>query len=180
MSAETWSQVVNLWRHRGIHGRYGEEVTIGEHMLQAAACATEAGNGPALVIAALLHDVGHLAPAEVGPEERNRRHAEIGHSQLVDLFPADVSEPVRLHIAAKRHLVAVDPDYFDRLSPASVHTLHLQGGPFTDDEQIVFLAEPYHQGALRLRRWDEDAKVAGLDVAPLEHYRPIIEAMPSC
>ncbi len=180
VTREAWSGVVEIWRHPGIQRRYGEQVTIGEHMLQAAAGAAEAGDDDALVIAALLHDVGHLtAAADVDHDERNRRHGEIGHSQLAGLLPAAVTEPVRLHIAAKRHLVAVDPGYFARLSPASVHTLRLQGGPFNDDEQTLFLAEPHHRAALRLREWDEDGKIAGLDVAPIEHYRQIIEAMPA-
>ncbi len=178
MTREAWSRVEEIWRHPGIQRRYGEQVTIGEHMLQAAACGADAGADEALMIAALLHDIGHLTAADVEPDDRNRRHGEIGHRQLVDLLPAAVTEPVRLHIAAKRHLVAVDPDYLERLSPASVHTLLLQGGPLDDGEQALFLAEPHHRAALRLREWDEDGKIAGLDVAPIEHYRPVIEAMP--
>ena len=83
-------------------------------------------------------------------------------------------------MTAKRHLVASDPDYHFRLSPASVHTLELQGGPLDERGQARFLAEPFASDAIRVRRWDEGAKVPGLDVPPLASYRSMIEELPPC
>jgi len=175
MTSAAWQVVDELWRHPGIDGRYGEHVSIGEHMLQAAACAAADDAPPELVIAALLHDVGHLTGPEVTPDDRNRRHGEAGHEMLAEVLPESVTEPVRLHIAAKRYLVATDPTYAELLSPASVHTLRLQGGPANGADQAKFLAEPHHEAALRVRRWDEAGKVAGWSVPPLGHYRVMID-----
>lgn len=154
--------------------RYGEVVTIAEHMLQAASRATEEHADEPTIVASLLHDIGHLLPA-VDADDRNRRHANAGADWLLELgFPEEVSEPVRLHIPAKRYLVATDRNYHDELSPASVHTLRLQGGPFDADQCSAFLDEPYAQQALAVRRWDEAAKVEGVEVPGLDAYVPLI------
>ena len=158
------------------HQRYGEVVTIAEHMLQAAACARSDGADDALVVAALLHDVGHLVDAE-SPDERNRVHADAGAELLAAWFGPEVCEPVRLHIPAKRYLVATDPAYAALLSPASVHTLRLQGGAFDDDACASFRAEPYAEAALQVRRWDEDAKVDHLEVPGLGSYADTIASV---
>ncbi len=170
-----YEQIEELFDRPAAAKRYGEVVTIAEHMLQAAACAVAESAEPALVIAALLHDVGHLVDAE-SADERNRAHAEAGADVLVPWFPQAVTEPVRLHIPAKRYLVAVDPSYRSELSPASVHTLGLQGGPMNDTECEAFLAESFADDALRVRRWDEAAKVDHLEVPPLQDYRALIDS----
>ena len=180
MTTAAWERVAELWNHPGMSRHYGEHVSQAEHMLQAAACAVAEGADDELVIAALLHDVGHLTGPDVHPDDRNREHAEVGAARLTDVFGESVTEPIRLHIAAKRYLVATDAAYHDQLSPASVHTLRLQGGPLDTSERDDFVGEPHHGAALRLRLWDEAAKVTGADVPPLEHYRPMIEALPAC
>lgn len=177
MSAAAWGRVVELWGHDGIDQHYGESVSLRDHMLQAAAVADDSGAPDPLVIAALLHDVGHLREPDVDPDQRNRDHAEMGHAALADVFPPDVTEPIRLHVAAKRHLVAREPAYRDELSAASIHTLRLQGGPLSEADQQDFLADPHHEAALRLRRWDEAAKDAGKLVPGLDHYQARIEAL---
>ncbi|MHB8470746.1 MAG: metal-dependent phosphohydrolase, partial [Gaiellaceae bacterium] len=84
--------------------------------------------------------------------------------------------PIRLHVAAKRYLCATEPSYLAELSPASVLSLELQGGPYSAAEVAEFETSPYADDAVRLRRWDDAGKVAGLETPELEHYRPVLEA----
>jgi len=175
----TAREIAGLFESRGSGAYYGEPVTMSEHMLQAAACAAAEGAPPALVLAALLHDVGHLVeevPADIADWVSDAHHEEVGARWLVRRFGAEVVEPVRLHVPAKRYLCAVDPAYFARLSAASVHTLGLQGGPMSPEEVARFEAQPYHREAVRVRRFDDEGKRAGLRIPGLEHYRPLILA----
>ncbi len=89
-------------------------------------------------------------------------------------FGPEVYEPVHLHVAAKRYLCATDPAYFTRLSPASVQSLQLQGGPMSADEIAAFESNPYFREAVRLRHWDDKAKVPGLATASLLSYSNLI------
>ncbi|MBV8910992.1 MAG: HD domain-containing protein [Gammaproteobacteria bacterium] len=151
-----------------------------EHGLQAAHFAQAERAPEALVVAALLHDVGHLIecpPDAIEDWHRDARHEESGARWLSQRFPAEVSEPVRLHVCAKRYLCATDARYSAMLSPASVHTLRLQGGPMSAEDVARFEAERYHREALRVRRWDDRGKVAGLKTAPLKAYGPLIERL---
>ena len=131
-----------------------------------------------LVVAALLHDIGHLLhglPEHIADKGIDGRHEAVGEAWLVPQAGPAVTEPLRLHVAAKRYLCAVDSDYMALLSPASIKSLRLQGGPYTDDEVEAFEKNPHYQDAVRLRRWDDQAKVAGLDVPDLAHYRSVLE-----
>src|SRR5216683_1655258 len=133
-------QLARLFAGEGVQSYLGEEVSIATHMLQAGALAECAGAADALVAAALLHDVGHFeAVGRRSTDTQVRepidyRHQDSGADWLAQWFPTEVTEPVRLHVLAKRYLCAVEPDYLAQLSPASVHTLELQGGPLTDVE----------------------------------------------
>lgn len=155
---------------------YGEDVSVADHGLQCAALAVRDGAGDALVVAALLHDVGHLIE---DPDDGFgvHRHDVGGAAFLARHFPDPVVDPVRLHVAAKRYRVAVDPAYAARLSAASAHTLAHQGGPMRADEVRAFDAEPHREAALRLRGWDDSGKVEGLSVAPVEAYRDRMERL---
>ena len=151
----------------------GEPVTQLQHALQCAQLAENEGASPALITAALLHDVGHLLEDdfEDAPEhDEDRRHEEVGDAFLSKWFGADVSEPARLHVAAKRYLCAVEPGYFDALSPASQHSLMLQGGPMSAAELAEFEAGPYAEQAVRLRRWDDRGKDPNMKTARLSHF----------
>ena len=141
-----------LFAGPGARDHLGEPVPIGEHMLQAGALAEAAGARGALVAAALLHDIGHL----LGEDED--RHGEAGANWLSQWFGDAVTEPVRLHVAAKRYLCAVEPGYFGLLSAESVRTLSLQGGPMTAAEVAAFEALPFSRDAVAVRRWDDQAK----------------------
>jgi gamma-butyrobetaine dioxygenase len=150
---------------------YGEFVTQAAHALQSAALAEAEDAAPALIAAALLHDVGHFLAK---PGDGDDRHEDIGAGVLAKLFGPAVAEPVRLHVAAKRFLCATEPGYFATLSPASVASLARQGGPFTPDEAAAFERNPHAADALRLRRWDDLAKVPGAPTKDLAAYAPLL------
>jgi phosphonate degradation associated HDIG domain protein len=160
--------------------RYGlSDVNQLRHALQTAWLAERNGGGPALIAAGLLHDIGHMVhdlgenPAENGVDDR---HEELGRQWLEPRFGPDVTEPVRLHVAAKRFLCATEPDYVGKLSEDSVLSLSLQGGPMSAEEVAAFVAIPRHADAVRLRRFDEQAKDPGLVTPPLEHFLPYVAA----
>jgi gamma-butyrobetaine dioxygenase len=167
--------IAELFEHEGRAAYFGEAVSEAEHALQAADLAARDGVNDALVVAALLHDVGHLLHGlgeNIADRGLDGRHEEVGHAWLARWFGPAVAEPVRLHVAAKRYLCATDPAYLGQLSPASLRSLELQGGPFTPAEVAEFEQDPYHKSAVRLRHWDDAAKVPGLSVAPFDSYRP--------
>jgi [1-hydroxy-2-(trimethylamino)ethyl]phosphonate dioxygenase len=149
---------------------YGEGVTMLQHALQTAALALAEGADDRLVVAALLHDVGHfLQPTD--DSYGYHKHDRSGGEWLARRFGPAVSEPVRLHVAAKRYLCATEAEYFGRLSAASVHSLGKQGGPMSAAETAAFVALPHAEAAVRLRRWDDGGKVDGLHVPDLRSYR---------
>lgn len=157
---------------------YGEDVTQREHALQAAHFAQEAGEPDTLVAAALLHDIGQFLRGAGDAAEREARDArhEIGGAAMLERhFPPAVVEPIRLHVAAKRYLCAIDPAYHDGLSEASRLSLRLQGGPFSPQEAEDFTGLPFSAEAVRLRRYDDLGKQHDLAVQSLEGYRPLLQ-----
>ena len=172
------AEIQTIFAKRGAGAYFGESVSMTEHGLQAAYFAQLAAAPQALVIAALLHDVGHLVedvPEDLQDWVEDARHEEIGSRWLAARFPPEVSEPVRLHVPAKRFLCATDPEYFSKLSAASVLTLGLQGGPMTAGEVARFQTEPFHRQAVEVRRWDDQAKVVGLVTPGIGDYGLRIE-----
>ncbi len=158
----------------------GEPVTIAEHMLQSAACAKRDGAGDALIAAALLHDVGYYVdpnPDNENETDQKKRHDKAAARLLASVLPPAVTEPIRLHVDAKRYLCAVEPSYYDKLSDASIHTMSLQGGIMTNDDADVFAGEPYSDDAVRMRRWDEEGKDPDVDVPGFETYRAMLERL---
>ena len=179
MTADPVDEIFEIFHQRGEAEYGGERVTQLQHALQCATLAEEAGADAALISATLLHDIGHLvqdlgpAPAERGLDDR---HEMRGREWLSRWFGEDVSEPVRLHVNAKRYLTATDPRYPATLSPASMRSLGLQGGPFSAPLAAGFIALPGAEAAVRLRRWDDAAKIPGRPVPRLDHFRPYLEA----
>ncbi|MFD7983296.1 TauD/TfdA family dioxygenase [Kitasatospora indigofera] len=166
----------------------GEAVTLAEHMLQAGALARAAGAPDHLVAAALLHDVGHLGPSGPSSGEervtglelmagRDNRHSDTGADWLAQWFGPEVTEPVRLHVAAKRYLCTAEPGYRARLSEASEYTLRVQGGPMTEEQAAAFAALPGAADAVAVRRWDEEAKDADAATPGFDHFRPLLAAL---
>ena len=154
----------------GARDHLGEPVPIGEHMLQAGALAEAAGAEGAQVVAALLHDIGHL----LDEDEDEERHGEAGANWLSRWFGDAVTEPVRLHVPAKRYLCAVGADYFGLLSAESVRTLSLQGGPMTAAEVAAFEALPFSWDAVAVRRWDDEAKDPVVTPPRFAHFAPLL------
>ena len=187
----------DLFAGPGARDYLGEPVTIGEHMLQAGALAEAAGAEGPLVAAALLHDIGHLRsekereplggpgpppqaarPAGSSPPvSTDARHGEAGARWLSQWFGEAVTEPVRLHVPAKRYLCAADGDYFGLLSAESVRTLSLQGGPMSAAEVAAFEALPHAREAVAVRRWDDQAKDPAVTPPRFAHFAPLLEAL---
>ncbi len=162
--------IEHLLATRGVH-QYGREaVSQLEHALQCAQLAEQAGETPATIAAALLHDLGHLLAPGGDTAEQDDLHQYVALPFLRSLLPDAVLEPIRLHVDAKRYLCTMEPGYWEALSPASQHSLVLQGGAFSVPEAERFASQPFAQEAIRLRRYDDHAKVPGLATPPLAHY----------
>jgi phosphonate degradation associated HDIG domain protein len=173
-------RILTLFREKGDGAYFGEAVTQTEHALQSAHTAEQSGAAAEMIVAALLHDVGHLLhglPEDVAAHDIDGRHEEAGAAWLRRYFGPAVVDPVRLHVAAKRYLCTVEPDYHSGLSEASRHSLRLQGGPMSSVEVAHFEQEPGFRSAILVRRWDDAAKVPGPVVPGLDHYRPLLEVV---
>lgn len=172
--------VVALYARRG-NQRYDEAVTQTEHAVQCAELAREAGADDSLVCAALLHDLGHLLLGDQEHSshnaERDLHHEDVAARFLIRWFDPAVTEPIRLHVAAKRYLCAVEPGYFDGLSPASVASLAKQGGPFTAEEADAYAATDGSPAAADLRRWDDLAKDPEARSPAIASYAPLIAGL---
>ncbi|MBK6386722.1 MAG: metal-dependent phosphohydrolase [Rhodoferax sp.] len=155
------------------HEGYGEGVSQLDHALQCAAFAERDGAPDALIAATLLHDIGHMLhdlPDDVADQGIDTQHESTGSAWLSQYFGLAVTEPVRMHVAAKRYLAAVEPGYFDKLSEASKLSLRIQGGPMSPEQARAFEAEPFFEDAVKLRRWDEEGKIVGYQGPALSHF----------
>ena len=171
---------------RGESLTYGAgQVSMCAHMLQTADLAETAGVTPALVAAALLHDVGHFGTdydfgftddshTAMQIATRDKRHEEAGARMLEPYFGLGVAAPVRLHVPAKRYLCAVDAEYYTGLTETTRHTLGLQGGPMSEEEAAAFADLPYADSAAELRRWDDLAMIADRPVPGFDHYKNLL------
>lgn len=161
----------------GPHGQeqYGEGVTQLEHALQCAYFASKATDDAEAIVAALLHDIGHLCEPDAEPmgDVGVVDHEGIGAKYLAELgFSQKVSELVGAHVIAKRYLVATNPNY--DLSEASAETLRYQGGPMNAEEVAAFESDPLYKDKLRMRSWDEMGKEIDFEVPELESYRGMV------
>lgn len=177
-AAQKIDTLFNYMEKRG-QSFYDEVVTQLEHALQCAALAKQQDASPTLVTEALLHDIGHIILDEHSAREAfldtDLSHEEVGAQYLEPFFPEAVTTPIRLHVPAKRYLCTTDASYHDGLSEASKRSLKVQGGVMSDEEREAFEQIPHFQDALTLRRWDDLAKVKGLEIAGLETYRDIVQ-----
>lgn len=167
------SHILECFRLRGDSGYGKEAVSQLEHALQSAYAAEQANASPELIAACLLHDVGHLLhdlPEDAPDQGIDDEHEQLGAAWLVEHFVPEVVEPIRLHVAAKRYLCAVDPAYFSKLSPPSIQSLELQGGPMTKTQAAHFELHPHFEAAIKLRRIDDVAKIPQLSTPPLSHF----------
>lgn len=161
------------------HEQYGSEpVSQLEHALQCATLASHANASKSLVVACLLHDVGHLIHnlgEDIAAKGLDDRHECRAVLYLAPKFPAAITEPIRLHVDAKRYLCAVNPDYWQSLSFASKRSLELQGGIFSPQEASRFIQRPYAKDAVQLRIWDDQAKVPGQQTLNLNDFQPVLK-----
>ena len=174
-------KVVVLFSYMEERGQafYDEVVTQLEHALQCAALAQQHNASATLITGALLHDIGHIVLDEHNADnaflDTDLTHEEVGAQYMAPFFPEAVTTPIRLHVPAKRYLCTTDAFYHDGLSEASKRSFRLQGGVMSDAERDAFERIPHFQDALTLRRWDDLAKVKGLETAELETYRDIVQ-----
>lgn len=171
-------EVFAIFSDKGQSSYFGEPVSQLEHALQAAHFARQENAPDHLVVAALVHDIGHLVadtPENIADLGVDAKHEEIGERWLSSRFGPEVYEPVYLHVAAKRYLCATDRGYMSLLSPASLQSLQLQGGPMSNSEVIAFEKNQYSSNAVKLRKWDDAAKIPGLKTAGPQSYCDLIE-----
>lgn len=158
----------------------GEPVTMAEHMLQGAHIAEQNGQDEEIIVGALLHDIGHFT-SEFGTfsmeDTEDRYHEEAGAKVLEQFFPSVITDCVRHHVAAKRYLCATKPEYFDRLSEASVHSLNLQGGPMSDAEVEEFSKNPNLSKIIQVRYLDEAGKRADMETPDYWHFAPMVQRL---
>jgi [1-hydroxy-2-(trimethylamino)ethyl]phosphonate dioxygenase len=180
LQLDTPEALMKLMSHRGGESYFGESVTVLEHCLQAAFLAQRESSEDALVVAALLHDIGHLLHQQgedAAEDGADTHHEELAVRLLANHLPQAVTEPIRLHVAAKRYLCFADPAYAQALSPSSQLSLQLQGGPMSPEEAEEFLGGPFARQAVALRLWDDEAKIPDLPVQPLEDYIPQLKTL---
>lgn len=167
--------IVTLFAQGGQDAYFGEPVTQIEHALQCALLAEQAGADDETIVAAFLHDIGHLLPPELAGGYMDGYgtvdHEKLGADYLRERgFSEKVAQLIEHHVNAKRYLVFKNPKYFARLSEASVKTLEFQGGPMTAEEAAAFEANPYFKGILQMRTWDEQAKIPNLPTPDMDYY----------
>ncbi|WP_432448098.1 (R)-1-hydroxy-2-trimethylaminoethylphosphonate oxygenase [Aliiroseovarius marinus] len=169
-----------IFDRRGGEEYLGEPVTMAEHMLQGATIAEQNEQSEEIIVGALLHDIGHFT-SEFGtyhPDDtEDRHHEDAGAEVLEQFFPSVITDCVRFHVAAKRYLCATKPEYFKRLSPASVHTLELQGGPMDDAEVAAFEENPNLREIIAVRYLDEAGKRADMETPDYWHFAPMVQRM---
>jgi phosphonate degradation associated HDIG domain protein len=168
----------SIFERRGDEEYLGEPVTMGEHMLQGATIAEQDGQPEEIIVAALLHDIGHFT-SEFGTfmmdDTEDRHHEDAGAAVLERFFPKIVTDCCRYHVAAKRYLCATRPDYFNRLSEASIHSLNLQGGAMTAEEVAVFEQNPNLKDIIAVRYLDEAGKQAGMKTPDFWYFAPMVQ-----
>ena len=178
MLSSVTKQIIHLFESKGGSLYGGEAVTQLEHALQAADLAKKNHASDSLIAASLLHDVGHLLhdlPEMASEDGIDDVHEELAARFLKEYFTDAVTEPVKLHVQAKRYLCAVEPGYYESLSQPSKTSLALQGGIMVDQEIEEFQKNPYYNDAVSLRKWDDLAKVSNLDCPNLNEYIILIE-----
>lgn len=175
-----YEHLVELFDAEGSQDYLGEAVTMAQHMLQAGLAARQAGVDQELVVAAVIHDVGHFSGAVSGQDlmaGTDNHHDEAAAAWLSQWFGPEITEPVRLHVDAKRYLCATEPEYYEQLSEASKYTMSVQGGAMDAAEVREFAANPFVDSAVALRRFDDLGKDPETSDLSLADFREDIEAL---
>ena len=176
--SDVYNEIYDIFTNQVSREYLGEDVTLVDHALQCAELAIQDNSPKNLVVAALLHDIGHLLideSVEAFKDGIDLHHDEIGAQWVSSRFPIEVSEPIRLHVDAKRYLVTKDPAYSEKLSEASLKTFQMQGGYMTEFEIQQFLDNSYSEDAIQVRLWDDAGKIRGKKTVELADLRAYIE-----
>lgn len=170
----------SIFEKRGDEEYLGEPVTMGQHMLQGATMAEKSREPDEIIIGTLLHDIGHFT-SEFGTfsmeDTEDRYHEDAGAAVLEQFFPKIITDCCRHHVAAKRYLCATDPEYFQKLSTASVHSLNLQGGPMSEAELKDFEKNPNLKKILKVRLYDDAGKIPDMITPSFWHFAPLVQKM---
>ena len=170
----------SIFEKRGDEEYLGEPVTMGQHMLQGATMAEKSREPDEIIIGTLLHDIGHFT-SEFGTfsmeDTEDRYHEDAGAAVLEQFFPKVITDCCRHHVAAKRYLCATDPEYFQKLSTASIHSLNLQGGPMSEAELKDFEKNPNLKKILKVRLYDDAGKIPGMVTPSFWHFAPLVQKM---
>lgn len=175
--SRVFNEISELFSQNSAREYLGEDVTLVEHMLQAGTQAVEDGAEAELIVAALLHDIGHLLipdALEMQESEIDAHHDEVGFEWISARFPREVALPVKLHVAAKRYLVTTNPEYEGQLSAASILTMRLQGGLMSEEELIQYAENEFSEEGIQIRLWDDESKVRDSEHLLLEDFRGYI------
>jgi predicted HD phosphohydrolase len=179
-SANIVAFIADIFDRRGGEAYLGEPVTTAEHMLQGATLAEQGGRTDEIIAGALLHDIGHFT-SEFGAfsmdDTEDRYHEVAGARVLQPFFPATIVDCVHHHVAAKRYLCATRTRYIDRLSPASLHSLNLQGGPMSNDEVEAFEKNPNLKQIIQVRHLDDSGKREGGETYPFSHFVLLLQRL---
>ena len=170
----------SIFERRGDEEYLGEPVTMGQHMLQGATMAEQSREPDEIIIGTLLHDIGHFT-SEFGTfsmeDTEDRYHEDAGAAVLNQFFPKVVTDCCQHHVAAKRYLCATDPEYFQKLSTASIHSLNLQGGPMSEVEIKDFEKNPNLKKILKVRLYDDAGKIPDMITPSFWHFAPLVQKM---
>mgnify|MGYP001448464317 FL=1 len=170
----------SIFEKRGDEEYLGEPVTMGQHMLQGATMAEQSREPDEIIIGTLLHDIGHFT-SEFGTfsmeDTEDRYHEDAGAAVLEQFFPKIITDCCRHHVAAKRYLCATDPEYFQKLSTASIHSLNLQGGPMSEAELKDFEKNPNLKKILKVRLYDDAGKIPDMITPSFWHFAPLVQKM---
>ena len=170
----------SIFEKRGDEEYLGEPVTMGQHMLQGATMAEKSREPDEIIIGTLLHDIGHFT-SEFGTfsmeDTEDRYHEDAGAAVLEQFFPKIITDCCRHHVAAKRYLCATNPEYFQKLSTASIHSLNLQGGPMSEAELKDFEKNPNLKKILKVRLYDDAGKIPDMVTPSFWHFAPLVQKM---
>ncbi len=172
-------EIMSFYEQHGGEEYAGEKLTQSEHMVQAAQLAEEQGYDDEVILAAFLHDIGHVCEAGHGDNEMDgfgiKDHEEIGAEFLkAKGFSKRIVRLVQSHVEAKRYLTLKNPSYYDQLSEASKKTLEFQGGRMEEEEAAAFEKYPLFDLIIKMRKWDEQAKIEHKPIPDLTRYRQMI------
>lgn len=172
-------EIIHLYSLHG-HDEYaGEKVSQLEHMVQAAELARIQVFDDEVILAAFLHDIGHIAEKISDNNSMGaygiKDHETLGAEFLTERgFSKRLIRLVASHVVAKRWLTRRETGYYDKLSEASKKTLEYQGGPLTDEEAEIMEKDPLFKEIIQMRRWDEEAKLENQPMPSLDNFRNLI------